>query len=63
MEKMFGYELEAFRENPAKFGGQQAGGKMAEAFLPSYRWGRTFREHYLPDPRFPRTQPGKSLEK
>jgi LmbE family N-acetylglucosaminyl deacetylase len=62
MEKMFGYELEAFLEIPAKFRGLQAGCKMAEAFRPSYRWGRTFREHYLPGARFPRTKPAKSLE-
>jgi hypothetical protein len=56
---MFGYELEAFLEIPAKFRGLQAGCKMAEAFRPSYRWGRTFREHYLPQARFPRMQAGK----
>jgi hypothetical protein len=48
MKNIFGYELEAFLEIPAKFRGLQAGCKLAEAFRPSYRWGRTFREHYLP---------------
>ena len=37
---MFGYELELFLEIPAKFCGPQAGCKMAEAFRPSYRWGK-----------------------
>jgi LmbE family N-acetylglucosaminyl deacetylase len=59
MKKMFGYELEAFLEIPARFRGLQAGCKMAEAFRPSYRWGRTFREHYLPDALLPRAQPRK----
>jgi len=49
MKNIFGYELEAFLEVPAKFRGLQAGCKLAEAFRPSYRWGRTFREHYLPE--------------
>jgi LmbE family N-acetylglucosaminyl deacetylase len=49
MKKMFGYELEAFLEIPARFRGLQAGCTMAEAFRPSYRWGRTFIEHYLPN--------------
>lgn len=48
MKTIFGYELEAFLEIPAKFRGLQAGCRMAEAFRPSYRWGRTFKEHYLP---------------
>ena len=48
MKDMFGYELHEFLEIPAKFRGLQAGCRMAEAFRPSYRWGRTFREHYLP---------------
>jgi LmbE family N-acetylglucosaminyl deacetylase len=48
MKNIFGYELEAFLEIPAKFRGLQAGCRMAEAFRPSYRWGRTFREHFLP---------------
>ncbi|MEK7412192.1 MAG: PIG-L family deacetylase [Planctomycetota bacterium] len=45
---LFGYELEEFLGIPAQFRGLQAGCRMAEAFRPSYRWGRTFREHYLP---------------
>ena len=49
VKDIFGYELEAFLEVPAKFRGFQAGVKMAEAFRPSYRWGRTFSRHYLPD--------------
>jgi LmbE family N-acetylglucosaminyl deacetylase len=49
MKDLFGYELEAFLEIPAKFRGLQAGVGMAEAFRPSYRWGRTFRRHYLPE--------------
>ena len=49
MKAMFGYELEAFLEVPAKFRGLQAGCPMAEAFRPSYRWGRTFLEHRLPN--------------
>jgi LmbE family N-acetylglucosaminyl deacetylase len=48
MIDIFGYDLEAFLEIPAKFLGLQAGCPMAEAFRPSYRWGRTFRQHYLP---------------
>ncbi len=48
MKDMFGYELEAFLEIPAKFRGLQANCPLAEAFRPSYRWGRTFRQHYLP---------------
>jgi LmbE family N-acetylglucosaminyl deacetylase len=48
MKDIFGYDLESFLEIPAKFRGLQAGCRMAEAFRPSYRWGRTFREHYLP---------------
>ena len=48
MKDLFGYELDEFLEIPAKFRGLQAGCPMAEAFRPSYRWGRTFREHYLP---------------
>jgi len=48
MKDIFGYEMEAFLEIPARFRGLQAGCQMAEAFRPSYRWGRTFREHYLP---------------
>lgn len=49
MKTVFGYELETFLEIPARFRGLQAGCPMAEAFRPSYRWGRTFREHYLPN--------------
>lgn len=49
MKTVFGYELDAFLEIPARFRGLQAGCPMAEAFRPSYRWGRTFREHYLPN--------------
>jgi LmbE family N-acetylglucosaminyl deacetylase len=49
MKNLFGYELEAFLEIPARFRGLQASCPMAEAFRPSYRWGRTFREHYLPN--------------
>jgi LmbE family N-acetylglucosaminyl deacetylase len=49
MKDLFGYELEAFLEIPARFRGLQAGCRMAEAFRPSYRWGRTFKEHYLPE--------------
>ncbi len=48
MKNIFGYELEAFLEIPARFRGLQAGCEMAEAFRPSYRWGRMFKEHYLP---------------
>ncbi len=49
MKDIFGYDLEAFLEIPAKFRGFQAGVGMAEAFRPSQRWGRTFVKHYLPD--------------
>jgi len=49
MKDLFGYELEAFLEIPAKFRGLQSGVKMAEAFHPSQRWGRTFLRHLLPD--------------
>jgi len=49
MKDMFGYDLESFLKIPAQFRGLQAGCPMAEAFRPSYRWGRTFRQHYLPD--------------
>ena len=49
MKDLFGYELDAFLEIPAKFRGLQAGVKMAEAFRPSRRWGRTFTNHFLPD--------------
>ena len=49
MKDVFGYDLEAFLEVPAKYRGLQASCPMAEAFRPSYRWGRTFRQHYLPN--------------
>lgn len=49
MKDLFGYDLEAFLEIPARFRGLQASCPMAEAFRPSYRWGRTFTQHYLPD--------------
>lgn len=49
MKDLFGYEMEAFLEIPAKFRGLQAGVPMAEAFRPSIRWGRTFTKHLLPD--------------
>ena len=48
MKDLFGYEMEAFLEIPARFRGLQAGVPMAEAFRPSYRWGRTFTKHLLP---------------
>jgi LmbE family N-acetylglucosaminyl deacetylase len=48
MKDIFGYDLEAFLEIPAKYRGLQASCPMAEAFRPSYRWGRTFQQHYLP---------------
>ena len=49
MKTMFGYDMEQFLEIPARFRGLQASCPMAEAFRPSYRWGRTFRKHYLPE--------------
>ena len=39
---------EAFLEIPARYRGLQAGCLMAEAFRPSYRWGRMLTRHYLP---------------
>ena len=48
MKDIFGYDMEAFLEIPAKYRGLQASCPMAEAFHPSYRWGRTFCRHYLP---------------
>ena len=45
MQDMFGYSLEAFLEIPARYRGLQAGCRMAEAFRPSYRWGRMFTGH------------------
>jgi LmbE family N-acetylglucosaminyl deacetylase len=50
MTHVFGYDMEAFLEIPARYRGLQAGCTMAEAFRPSYRWGRTFQQHYLPTP-------------
>ncbi len=47
MQDMFGYPLEAFLEIPARYRGLQAGCAMAEAFRPSYRWGRMFTGHPL----------------
>ncbi|MFA7019659.1 MAG: PIG-L family deacetylase [Sphaerochaetaceae bacterium] len=49
MKKLFNYEMDAFLEIPARYRGLQAGVPMAEGFIPSYRWGRTFIKHYLPD--------------
>ena len=49
MKDIIGYDLEAFLEIPAKYRALQASCPMAEAFRPSYRWGRTFRQHYLPN--------------
>jgi len=48
MTDLFGYDLEAFLEIPARFRGLQAGCPLAEAFRPSYRWGRMLRQHHLP---------------
>ena len=49
MKDLFSYDMEAFLAIPAKFRGLQASCPMAEAFRPAYRWGRTFRQHYLPN--------------
>ena len=49
MKKIFNYEMDAFLEIPARYRGLQAGVPMAEAYRPSYRWGRNFVKHYLPD--------------
>jgi LmbE family N-acetylglucosaminyl deacetylase len=49
MLSLFNYEMDVFLEIPARFRGLQAGVPMAEAFRPSYRWGRGFVKHYLPD--------------
>jgi hypothetical protein len=49
MKDLFGYDMESFLEIPSRFRGLQAGMKMAEAFRPSYRWGRMFTRHLLPD--------------
>ena len=48
MTDLFGYSIEAFLEIPARFRGLQAGCPMAEAFRPSYRWGRMLTRHHLP---------------
>lgn len=48
MENLFGYDMEAFLGVPARFRGLQAGCPMAEAFRPSYRWGRMLQKHHLP---------------
>jgi len=47
MKDLFGYELEAFLKVPAQFRGLQARCPLAEAFRPSYRWGRMFQNHDL----------------
>lgn len=49
MKTLFNYELDAFLEVPARFRGLQCGVPMAEGFRPSYRWGRNFIRHSLPD--------------
>jgi len=49
LEDICGCTLEDFLEIPAKYRGLQSGCRMAEAFRPSYRWGRMFTEHYLPN--------------
>jgi LmbE family N-acetylglucosaminyl deacetylase len=49
LKHIFGYELEAFLEIPAAYRGLQAGCRYAEAYRPSYRWGRTFQQHLLPN--------------
>lgn len=48
MTDLFGYDMETFLDIPARFRGLQAGCKLAEAFRPSYRWGRMLQRHYLP---------------
>ena len=48
MKDLFGYKIDEFLDIPARYRGLQAGCRMAEAFRPSYRWGRQFTEHYLP---------------
>lgn len=48
MMDVFGYDMNAFLEIPARFRGLQAKCKLAEAFRPSYRWGRMFTHHLLP---------------
>jgi len=42
------FSLREFLKTWAKFRGYQSGCQMAEAFRPSYQWGRTFKRHYLP---------------
>ena len=54
MNHVFGYSLEAFLEIPGRFRGLQAGCPLAEAFRPSYRWGRMLTRHHLPDAGLPR---------
>lgn len=49
MKDLFNYEMDAFLEIPARYRGLQVGVPMAEGFQPSYRWGRNFSRHYLPD--------------
>jgi len=49
MKNIFNYEMDAFLQIPAQYRGLQAGVPMAEGFIPSYRWGRNFTRHYLPD--------------
>jgi len=48
MIDMFGCDMETFLDIPAKFRGLQAGYKRAEAFRPSYRWGRMPKQHLIP---------------
>ena len=48
MTELFGYDLESFLQIPARFRGLQASCPMAEAFRPSYRWGRMLQQHHLP---------------
>jgi len=48
MEDLFGCDMASFLEVPAKYRGFQAGCPMAEAFRPSYRWGRMLQKHHLP---------------
>lgn len=49
MKDIFNYEMTDFLKIPAQFRGLQASVPMAEGFIPSYRWGRNFTRHYLPD--------------
>jgi len=48
MTAHLGCSLETLPEVAARFRGFQAGCRMAEAFRPSYRWGRMLTRHYLP---------------